>query len=254
MDDGDRTKRDLHRYRERYSSLEFERIQEAFRRKKLLGIMLGHDGDRAIEVGCGEKSIFFDWLPKEYAVVVEPIREMAEIGLQGLEFQSGMTLEFVNGFFEDFNSNDGRLFDTVILSSVLHEMNDPNVVLRKAFTLLRPGGAVFIVVTNQNSIHRLIGLSMGLLADLNERTQTEIEMQQTSAYTVESIQGLAVSAGFEIEHISTGFPKLLTHKQMKAALELSVIDLKFLNQIYDLGEFLPSNGSEIFVKAVRRSA
>ena len=56
-------------------------------------------------------------------------------------------------------------FDAVVLIETVEHLLDPLANLKTAFTLLRPGGIIFIAVPNQNSIMRsLLGIDWSVLS------------------------------------------------------------------------------------------
>jgi hypothetical protein len=89
---------------------------------------------------------------------------------------------------------------------------------------------------------------MGELEKLESRTSTENQMQQIfGAFTVKQLEVIVKDIGMKINKIETFFPKILPHKMMQYALDSNIIDMKFLNQMSNLINFLPQFGSEIIL-------
>ena len=102
-------------------------------------------GTRVIEVGCGT-GIFTEMLAK-LGVHVTAI----DISPELLEMARGRGIDpalarFVEGRFEDVDFGAER-FDAVVGSSVLHHL-DVMPALRKALSVLRPGGAIAFAEPN----------------------------------------------------------------------------------------------------------
>jgi hypothetical protein len=241
--------RDLDSYLESYNSLPFEFYQENFRRNAVLTILESADFSVATEIGCGRSSIFEYWSPSERAQTIEPIQQLLkEASLKILEPTkwSGFNLKA-----EDAQTRSELIkSDVTILSSILHEVENPARLLREAASLTKTGGLLVIVVTNKFSLHRIIGVELGLQKSLDQKTCTEIKMQQShGAYSTNQLRIEVENSGLKLLKIETIFPKLFSHRQMQEFLEDSTIDLNFLNCMERLSNFLPGLGSEILAIA-----
>ena len=79
--------------------------------------------------------------------------------------------EFVAGDLDDLAELGERLgrFHHVVLTNVLHEVDDPEAVLRRvARAHAVPGTLVHVSLQNPRSLHRLVALEMGLIDDVYE--------------------------------------------------------------------------------------
>src|ERR1035437_10108809 len=63
--------------------------------------------------------------------------------------------------FEEFNPE--KQYDTIILGHVLEHVLDPIAILNILKKWLKPKGIIIITVPNADSVHRRIGVEMGLL-------------------------------------------------------------------------------------------
>ena len=57
-------------------------------------------------------------------------------------------------------------FEHVVATNLLHELADPGAFLLNAAAVLAPGGLIHVSLPNPTSLHRLIALDMGWIADL----------------------------------------------------------------------------------------
>ena len=64
---------------------------------------------------------------------------------------------------EDFNSDEK--FDVVLLSFILEHVLNPVDVIKKAALSCKPGGCLFIIAPNAESLHRRVGQKMGVLGE-----------------------------------------------------------------------------------------
>ena len=244
--------RDLDDYLFQFNQLPFERIQEKFRKRKILDLMSRHKAEtgKLLEVGPGLNPLFPSLDMFEHAVALEPIKEIYQWLIKS--HSNKTNLEIVNSDLETFIAhNTESRFDTVVLSSVLHEISNPEIILEKIRNVLEVGGLFFVVVPNNQSVHRLIGKNIGITKSLNELTETEKTMQQFSTYSPQILANQLENHGFKVIEIVTNFIKPLPHSGMQEAINNSLIsdhDLEFLYRISDL---MPGFGSEIFGVAVK---
>ncbi len=238
-------KRDLGTYLESYQALPFEIHQEHFRRNALLKLLTSKDFGIATEIGCGRSSIFESWSPEIKSQTVEPIGlllDEAKVRIQRPEIWEGYCARA-----EEVSDKNALIkSDITILSSILHEVEDPSQLLNAAIGLTRPGGILAVIVTNKESLHRTLGVRLGFQAELNQKTLTEIRMQQAhGAYSIAELTEELKEHGLEVIKTETFFPKLFSHVQMQRFLDESLITLEFLKSMEALSDSLPGLGSEI---------
>lgn len=244
--------RDLGEYFIQFKKLPFERTQERFRKKKLLDILSHHKADvgKLLEVGPGLNPLFPLVQTSGTCVVLEPIFEICKHLTKF--YDQNPKFEIRNSSLESYITEEpSRKFDTVVLSSVLHEIPNPELTLRLIYNLLEAEGTLFVVVPNNQSLHRLIGEKMGIIKSLTDFTETENLMQQTSTYSTQHLANQLESLGFEVKEMITSFIKPLPHAKMQEALDKSFFSEEDLDFLYKISPLLPDFGSEIFGVAVK---
>jgi SAM-dependent methyltransferase len=238
------TRKDLNTYERDYAELPFERIAETFRRRRIISDIERRDGIRRIlEVGCGYKSIFSDLDNTYGGTIVEPVSAFLE-RQRSLQGRCGL-------FLSTLENLDPLVFeshDCVLLSSILHEVENPVALLRHSLKFLRKDGFVICVVPNGLSIHRFIGQQKGIIDDLTSVSDTQKKMQQRAAvFTPSSLRDLVTSAGVSVVEHSTFFPKLLSHAQMQHSYDQGLLTDEFLEILDRLSEECDPSGSEIIL-------
>lgn len=237
--------RDLGSYLDSYNSLPFEIHQEFFRRNALLELLASIDFGVATEIGCGRSSIFEFWSPKLKSQTVEPIGlllDEAKARIRRPEIWTGYCARAEEVSYENTLIES----DITIMSSILHEVEDPSRLLNAAIKFTKPGGILVVIVTNKESLHRILGVHLGFQAGLNQKTLTEIRMQQAhGAYSISELTKELLEHGLEVINIKTFFPKLFSHVQMQEFLDESLITFEFLKSMEALSDSLPGLGSEI---------
>lgn len=248
-DQKDERSRDHKAYLKDFNALPFERILEKFRLRKIFEIasILELAGDREIlEVGPGYNSLASDLWPDNQWTLLEPSQELFVLNLK--KFKNRENIQILNYSLEKYLANLGKNeFELVVLSSVLHELDNPIGTLKEVSHLLVEGSKILIVVPNNQSVHRQFGVTLKIIEDLNSQTKTEMLMQQKTNYSISTLEELIVSAGFKSVYASTSFVKPHTHKQMQEWVDSKVLLSEDLDHLYDLSfAFHPFN-AEIFM-------
>lgn len=242
--------RDLQNYRRAFQDLPFEEYVEALRRQALASFLdkvNSVDLQNVLEVGVGRRSIFEEWSTKASRAIVEP----DETFLHSVRTRLGETeCKYYASFFEQHQTDDR--YDLIIASSVLHESEDEGSFLGRAWELLCDSGILVVVVPNAASIHRLIGLELGIIVDLSELSSTNIRMQQRRVYTFKSLEQTLGDYRFETFHTDGIFPKILDHTNFAQALLEGEVDETFLRQMAQIGHRLKPVCSEILMAARKR--
>ena len=222
-----------------------------YRRRSLIDFLLKDDYPIATEIGCGRSSLFEFWSPAQLAQTIEPLAPL-------LDNVTGKTLPGVewHGFqcrAEEAAANPLIIkSDLTILSGILHEVENPQELLRSIRDITKPDGLIIVIVTNKLSLHRILGVHRGILQSLDSKTETEIKMQQRhGAYSREELSVELKDAKLELIQISSLFPKLFAHEQMNQLLESKQISMEFLDVMEGLSSELTEFGSELFAVARR---
>src|SRR5262249_10822982 len=146
----------VERYLEQYRDGTFETILVEVRRRRVLEAMQNYPHRAVLEVGCGVEPTFLRCDGYDRYVVVEPAETFAQRAESLAERRPGV--EVVQGYLEEVAGRiaaDGD-FDFIVLSSLLHEVPDPERLLRAAGSVCAPGGVVHVNVPNVRSFHRLL--------------------------------------------------------------------------------------------------
>lgn len=114
--------------------------------------------------------------------------------------------------FEDFVAD--RPFDTVVMGHVLEHVVDPGAVLRRAVDWLVPGGRVVITVPNAGSLHRAVGVEMGILADVTAFSPGDVALGHRRVYTPDTLRADVEGAGFAVDELTGLVLKPLSNSQM----------------------------------------
>jgi len=234
--------RDMNKYLFDFDNLPFELIQSEYRKKKFLE-NLDRFGEiySALEVGCGESSIYEKVSFKEN-FLIEPIQEFCERLSQRINTSD---LVIINQFLEDFNVD--KKFDLIVLSCILHEVENQDQFLTKAISLLNPGGILYVDVPNAKSLHRYFAVATGYLNSINQASTTQFTMQQSNnIFTKESLCAYLNNYNLEIIECESYFIKPFHHQKMQELCDIGMLTKVDLDGFYTLGDTLKDLGSELY--------
>ena len=229
----------------------FEKTMVWARQKYLVSLIEDVMPETVLEIGCGFRQLF------EKVSDIPSIRKWIIIEPSDLFFSEGRKktagdprVTMLQGFAEEVI---GRTFvDEVglcLCSSLLHEVEQPERIVRAARQCLRPGGILHVNVPNAKSFHRLLAHEMGLILSPYQLTERNQSLEQYRVYDRKAITSLVENNGFVVRDSGGYFIKPFTHSQMEKLVEL--VGGNILEGLWRMGVNFPDMAGEIFVNAIR---
>jgi 2-polyprenyl-3-methyl-5-hydroxy-6-metoxy-1,4-benzoquinol methylase len=130
--------------------------------------------------------------------------------------------EIVQSYFEDFDTEER--FDVIVLGFVLEHVDDPVLLLRQFKKFLKPNGSCFITVPNCEALHRRLGHEAGLLNDMEQLSQSDLELGHKRQYSKAILEAELKQAGYKTVRKEGIFLKSFTTAQLKSlALDEAII-------------------------------
>jgi 2-polyprenyl-3-methyl-5-hydroxy-6-metoxy-1,4-benzoquinol methylase len=237
--------RDLSDYTEQYRRLPFEPIQAFYRRLKVLAEISRYAPRRLLEVGCGHLPLHKD-LSGMHITVVEPAAEFARNARYTAA--AGADVNVIEACLEAVSPPE-EPFDMVVVSCLLHEVDDPQALLAAVRRMCGSDTVIHLNVPNARSLHRLLAVAMGLIERPDAHSQTQATMQQRAIYHLASLEDELSAAGFVVREHGSLFVKPFTHAQMQQLVDQKFMTPTMLDGLDRLAETLPELGSEIWVNA-----
>jgi 2-polyprenyl-3-methyl-5-hydroxy-6-metoxy-1,4-benzoquinol methylase len=194
-------------------------------------------GRTCLEFGCADGR-GLDLLLRRFANVTAvdgSARLLAEVRRR---VRSGR-LRLDHALFEDLDL--GTTFDTVQLGHVLEHVESPRRVLEAAMRHLAPRGVLIADVPNADSLHRHLGVALGMLADVTDLHEGDHRIGHRRVYTWDTFGTELRAAGLHIVRRGGVFLKPLSNDQMERMLSAEQIDAFFA-----VGRRFPRLAAEIF--------
>lgn len=236
--------RNIEDYSKRYSMSAFERYLALYRRKKMLEVIEHFTSQNILEIGCGTDPLF-QYVKNSRFTIVEPAQKFFDNAVALAKGDERITC--VQGLFENAVKELSGDYDMILCSSLLHEVEDSDGLLKSIAQVCNKNTLVHINVPNANSIHRLLGKEMGILQSTYDFSQGNVELQQHNVFDCNSLRKTVESNGFEIIEEGSFFMKPFSHNQMFQMMEGGIINMAVLDALYELGKNIPEFGSEIYV-------
>jgi len=235
-------KRNLGDYEVQFEKMAFEPVQASYRRRKVLA-EIGKVGPASLlEVGCGMEPLFTE-LNGMQVTVVEPVRKFCEHALNLADGRGDRHI--LQGRLEDVTI-PAVPFDMIVVSGLLHEVEDPQTLLSRVRLLCAPHTTVHINVPNARSLHRLWAVAMGIIQSPTQLSDNQLSLQQRATYDIHSLIADVNQAGFEVIEHGSLFVKPFTHAQMQHLINSGFMTRELLDGLDKLTNDLPELGSELW--------
>lgn len=241
--------RNIEDYTKSYLIENFEDYQVKYRKKKIIEILQKYKPQNILEIGCGMSPMFMDYSLKTVKyTIIEPSEYF-----YGNARKLSESCEGVNCIHEFFGINEastdrlGNQFDFIICSSLLHEIENTDEMIRDIVRCCNNHTVVHINVPNAYSMHRLLAQESSIISDIHDFSMRNYQLQQNRVYDLKTLKETVTRNGLAVIEEGSYFIKPFSHSQMYELLKKGVIDEKTLDGFYKMERWMPEYGSEIFV-------
>jgi 2-polyprenyl-3-methyl-5-hydroxy-6-metoxy-1,4-benzoquinol methylase len=203
------------------------------------------EGASCLELGCADGRGIRVLVERfERVVAVDGSKKLLD---RLAEEASSPRLTLVCSMFEDLGLEER--FDTVLLGHILEHVDDPARVVAVAKRHLKPGGVLIADVPNADSIHREMGVKLGMLAKTTDLNDADRSIGHQRVYQWPRFRAEFESQGLTIERSGGYFLKPLSNAQLEKMLTRAQIDA-----LFELGHDHPEIAADIFVVCRQGSA
>lgn len=238
--------RNINEYEKVYDAVPIERIQELYRKKHVIDIIKKYKHDSILEIGCGKEPLFCQFTDFETMTIVEPSKMFSDNAIKLSEGKKEIYV--INDFFENcYEDLSIKEYDVIVISALLHELENPLSFLEFVIKCCGPTTIVHINVPNADSVHRILAKEMGIIRDVHQLSDTGIRLQQNSVFDIAGLSFLTTKSGFEVIEQGSFIPKFFSYHQLSMMLDNGIIDESYFDGMDKLTSLFPNNGSEIYI-------
>jgi 2-polyprenyl-3-methyl-5-hydroxy-6-metoxy-1,4-benzoquinol methylase len=168
-------------------------------------------GRKVLDLGYGD-GVNFESLARNCSLtLVEGSEELAKRATVRSS-ELGIDVDVHCCLFEDFSA--ATSFDVILASHILEHVDRPVELLSHLSHFLRPGGVLIGLVPNAESLHRRLGVAMGLSKKLDDLSERDHLVGHQRVYDLAMLDNDLESAGFVMTNHRGFFAKLLANHQM----------------------------------------
>lgn len=154
---------------------------------------------------------------------------------------------FIHSLFEEYSAEKVNIrYDYVFATYILEHISNVGDVLKIIKDLLKPNGILFCVVPNSRALSRQLALHMGIVDNLKQLTENDLNHGHRRVYDRVSFNKDIESAGYHI--ISQGgiLLKILANFQMDQLIDSKILQNEQLEGLYKLGLEYPDICGSLF--------
>jgi SAM-dependent methyltransferase len=161
------------------------------------------------------------------------------------QFDPPSQVNLVHSLFESYETADQ--FEAIEVGFVLEHVDNPQSLLQQFAQYLSPGGSIFVSVPNARSLHRLIGHEAGLLDDIYQLSDADIQLGHKRYFDLDSLQEMVLNAGLTVMRVQGLMLKPITGAQISAL----GWDNKIVQALLNVGDDYPEIANNILIEATK---
>ena len=214
-------------------------------RERLQYLSTGGQPRIILEVGVGGGDVTL-MLARHFEDVtcIEPDEENCRLVLRRLEEHSLRHVKFIRSKVEEAQLSTVG-YDHILLQGVLEHLEDPAKVLHHLTMCLRSGGYMYISVNLANSLHRWLGVEMGLILRTEDLSESDVMLGHYRVYTPSMLRKHVAAAGLQVAY---ELPFYL--KPLPTAM-LTPLSMEIHRGLYLLGQRFPEFASYMYMEVTR---
>ena len=208
-------------------------------------------GDTFLELGCATGESTLSLLKFASTIdVVEGSKINIDVTKKKLDLlpKHNTIVNFYKNFWEEFDYKDDYYTDILLFCGLEH-LDNPGLVLKRLYGALKPGGRLHIVVPNAHSLHRKIGVSMGLLKEIHELNERDKMMGHKQVFDISTLIEIVRSNKFNVLDWRRVMLKVLSNIQMQ---KLYRDNPSLIQAFFEVGRDIPDKCAELYLCAERQ--
>ena len=192
-----------------------------------------------LELGPAEglmTDILYPKYKKDYTIV-----DGSELFISQIKERHPEIVSYVS-LFEQFEPD--RKYANILLGHVLEHVVDPVAILRLCKGWLEHDGVILAAVPNANSIHRHVGIEMGLIEKLDDFSEKDRRHGHRRVFFREDFADCFAKAGFRLIQFGGYYLKPLSNAQIE-----NDWTNELMNSFMRLGEKFPEIAADMYIVA-----
>lgn len=149
-------------------------------------------------------------------------------------------VDFIVSYFEDLNLSEK--FDTIFLGHILEHVEDPIKVIISAKKFLHKKSVMLIDVPNALSIHRQVGVLMGMIPSEYSLNEADISIGHRRVYDLKKLEKDVKKTGLKVIGKGGLFLKAFSNAQLD-----KILDRKGIIAFNEVGNRYPDIAAEIYI-------
>lgn len=166
---------------------------------------------KVLDLGLGDGLFLEAFHDHPDFTILEGSELLAEFGTKKIESQ-GWHPRVIHTFFENYEPSEQ--VDVIIASHVLEHVSNPLQILDLCRKWLKNGGKLIVIVPNKESLHRRLGVKMGLQRELDDLSPRDHAVGHLRVYSLATLAEQIANSGYRITEERGFFTKSLANSQM----------------------------------------
>lgn len=166
-------------------------------------------GPQVLEMGVGVDQ-YTEKIIKKFGH--SSVVEISELLVSKIKARYGEKVTPYLSAFEDFNPS--MKFDSILATNVLEHVKDRIGLLINVKNWLNESGELIITVPNAESIHRLMGVELGILKSIYSLSESDLRIGHRVVYDKGNLELDIIAAGYKIVSTHNTYLKMLSNSQM----------------------------------------
>ena len=210
-----------------------------FKIRKIIELCEKYGSSKILDMGCADGTLT-NYLSSHFKEIYAIDSSASLIKKAKMKCPSVI---FNCSLFEEFYPDSK--FDMIIAGHILEHVESPSALLNHIYNnWLERKRKIVITVPNKESLHRRLGLEMGLITDLGELTEDDFKVGHRRYYSIKSLKTVVKKTNFRILETGGIMIKPLSNRQMFAW------DGDILEGLYKLSQKMPPEfGGELYIVA-----
>lgn len=228
-----------------YEQNDFEVVEMKYRRKKVHELLESYPAKNVLEIGCVIDPFFVTYQDYEKMTVVEPADVMYESAKKHAERFPDKDITIIHDFIENQSESLQKInFDMILCVSLIHEVEDPQLLLDTIAKLCHPDTYVVLITNNAKSFHQILAIESGLVSGIGHLSTRAKKMQRHNSFTHEQMDEMLRKNHFTTVETGSFFVKPFTHAQMKSLLDQKIITMDIIDGLDRMIKYMPELGAE----------